>query len=195
MADTTFVSTLLREDNPARGGSFSVRVEVGNPELLEQWLQMGDKFQKQGEAAFGKFIFQVHRYLIRVTPIDTGELRGGWTAWLDKNQEDYSKQINDISLIETPPHKSYHFAVEEIEAGRLQSDYVAPSPLDITIINNVEHGFFLEAGTSRIPAQNFVERARYKAEFLFGEFFEKWFEQIAKAEDIVPPEEPEEIGA
>lgn len=195
MAQTFSASSLLREENPSEGGAFSVRVEVVNPEVLQRWLEMGDDFEKMGVRAYNKFIFEVHKYLIRVTPIDTGELRGGWTSWLDANQQGYSRQIVDIALAIKAEGRDYHISPEGIEAGRKMSEFSAPTPTDITIINNVPYGFYLEAGTSRIPAQNFVEKAKFKAEFLFGQYFDTWFDKIAKASDIVEADEPQEIAA
>jgi len=61
---------------------------------------MGDDFTAHFEKFFGDFIFEVHKYLIRVSPIDTGMLRGGWASWLDKNNIDYSRQLYDISIAE-----------------------------------------------------------------------------------------------
>src|SRR3989304_2921223 len=178
-----------------KGGEFQATIRIENPEVLRQWLAMGDDFTAHFEKFFGDFIFEVHKYLIRVSPIDTGMLRGGWAAWLDKNNVDYSRQLYDISIAEKAPGRDYHFDPAEVERGKTESTFEAPTPPDLTIFNNVPYGYYLEVGTSRISSRNFVELTRFKAESWGERLFEAWMKKIHDAEKIVEPDSPEEIVA
>lgn len=181
---------------PARpGGFFSVFIQVVKPEVLQEWLHLGEDFQAHFDRLFGDFIFEVHKYLIRITPIDTGQLRGGWTAWLDRHNVDYARQLWDISIAEKAPGRDYHFDPAAIEEGKGYSQFEAPSVRDITIINSVPYGIFLELGTSKLSARNFVELTRFKAEAHFGQVLVDWLRQIEAAGKVIEPKPVEEIIA
>lgn len=177
------------------GGALKVTFQIDNPQVLNEWLGVGEQFKGELEKTFTGFVFEVHKYLIRITPIDTGELRGGWTSWLDRNQIDYSRQLFDTSIAEKAPGRDYHITPEGVEEGKQFSQFEAPNPLDITIINDVPYGIFLEMGTSRMAARNFVEQARFKAEFLFEETFNNWFRKIESTDDVVEADPPQEAAA
>jgi hypothetical protein len=177
-------------------GGLLVRIEVANPDEVEKIIALGDRFEEAAKKVFGAVVFEAHKYLIRVTPIDTGELRGGWTSWLDKNQIDYSRQLYDLSLADKAPGRSYHIEESAIQQGKSESAFEAPSPFDITIINNTPHGFYLEEGTSAIPGRYFVELARYKTELVFEKIFTDWFYKIAANDgELVEPDVLEEPAA
>jgi len=178
-----------------KGGEFIASITIENPEVLKEWFALGDDFEEHFEKFFGDFIFEVHKYLIRVTPIDTGALRGGWTSWLDKNNIDYSRQLYDISIAEKAPGRDYHFDPSAVEEGKTYSGFEAPTPLDITILNSVPYGIFLEVGTSKIPARNFVELTRFKAESWAERLFHAWTQKIYAAGGMVEPDPAEEIVA
>ncbi len=178
-----------------KGGTFRVDIQLQNLELLQQWQGYEDEFRRHFQTLFDGFIFETHKYLIRVTPIDTGQLRGGWTAWLDKHSVDYSRQLLDISIAEKAPGRDYHFSPAAIEEGKTYASFEAPHPLDVTIINTVPYGIFLEVGTSKLPARNFVELTRYKAESWMERLFQAWLQKISQADRIVEPDAPEEIAA
>ena len=178
-----------------KGGEFQATIRIENPEVLRQWLAMGDDFTAHFEKFFGDFIFEVHKYLIRVSPIDTGMLRGGWASWLDKNNIDYSRQLYDTSIAEKAPGRDYHFDPAAVEEGKAYSTFEAPNPLDITILNTVPYGIFLEVGTSKIPARNFVELTRFKAESWAERLFHAWEKKIYDAGEMVAPDTAEEIVA
>lgn len=196
MAELNIVDIADRKPSGAKaGGSFSVSLTIDNPELLQKWLTIGEDFTREMERTFKGFIFEIHKYLIRVTPIDTGELRGGWTSWLDANSVDYSRQVSDISIAEKAPGRNYHIDPGAVQAGKAFSRYEAPNPLDISIINSVPYGYFLETGTSAIPARNFVEITRFKAEMFHNIIFGNWIDKIYAAEGVVPADAVEEIHA
>ena len=167
-------------------------IELENPERLQEWFRIKDDFRKEAKALYLQTVFQIHKYLIRVSPLDTGELRGGWTGILNKYNQDFSVVIQDSSLYDhwksqnkSQYGREYHFAMDQVIKGAQQSQF-EESELDVTIINNVPYGEYLENGTSKIPARNTTELARYKGEYWFNERFNEWFEEIAKEEKITP---------
>ena len=175
---------------------FSISVIIDNPELLQEALNADAEFKKGVEKTFLNTVFEIHKYLIRVTPIDTGQLRGGWTSFLDKFNEDYSQQLYDIALADKAPGREYHISPEGVQEGKGHSSFEFPAPLDVTLTNSVPYGIFLEEGTSRLAARNFVELAKYKGEFWFQKLMEDWFSQIANAGKVVQPgDSGEEIPA
>ena len=168
------------------GAVFAVRLAILNPEVLEKFETLGTDFKKELGETFKQLIFDTNKYLIRVTPIDTGELRGGWTAFLDSEQEDYTRQIFDTSLAIKARGRKYHITPQGIEKGKEFSTWELPNPLTFTLINSVPYGFFLEHGTSKIRGRNFLALTRYKAEARFTFIFEKWFRDISEAGEVVP---------
>jgi len=171
---------------PKRGELFVIEVDIINKKVFEELQKLGDEFEDELNKTFKRLIFDVNKYLIRVTPIDTGELRGGWTAFLDSEQEDYSKQIFDTSLAIKAIGRDFKISASGVAKGKDFSKFEFPTPLDFTIINSVPYGFFLEHGTSKLQARNFVAITRYKAENRFTTVFTKWFNDIGEAQKIVP---------
>ena len=175
---------------PTDTTTFSIWLE--NPERLAEWFRIKDDFRAEAKSIYLQAVFEIHKYLIRVSPLDTGELRGGWTGILNKYNQDYSVQIMDTSLYDswkstnkTPEGREYHFALDQVMKGASESHF-EDTEFDITIINNVPYAEYLESGTSRIQGRHTTELARYKGEFWFNEVFNAWFEQIAKEGKVVP---------
>ncbi len=176
------------------GEFFKLTITLENtPEEIERLANRGEAFDRELKIAFTNFIFEVHKYLLRVTPIDTGELRGGWLAYLDAHSIDYSRQVTDTSIAEKAPGREYHITPDGIQLGRGFSQYEVPIPTDVTIVNSVPHGIYLEDGTSKIPARNFVGLTRYKAEFLYEKLMKDWLSKIEGVNEIVPADAPPEI--
>ncbi len=173
-------------------GVFKVTVSIINPEILEQFEELGDKFEVELEKAFKALLIDTNKYLIRVTPVDTGELRGGWTAFLDSENEDYTRQIRDTSLAIKALGRTFNITSEGIAKGKKESTFQFPTPLNWTITNNVPHAALLEHGTSTMQGRNFVTLTRYKAELKFNTVFNLWFNEIAKQGKIVPFESTDE---
>ena len=170
----------------APGAIFAVRLAILNKDTLEKFETLGTDFDKELEKTFKQLLFDTNKYLIRVTPIDTGELRGGWTSFLDAEQEDYTRQIFDTSLAIKARGREYHITPEGIEKGKAFSTWELPNPLTFTLINSVPYGFYLEHGTSKMRGRNFLALTRYKAEARFTFIFDKWFQDIARAGKIIP---------
>ncbi len=174
---------------------FVITARIENPEVLEEYERLRGDFNKELEKTFKRLVFDINKYLIRVTPIDTGELRGGWTAFLDAEQEDYTRQLFDTSLAIKARGRDFHIGAEGVQRGRAFSTYDLPTPLDFTIINSVPYGFYLEHGAPNrgLQGRNFVAITRYKGEARFRSLFGEWFRDISKAGKIVPatPEKSE----
>ena len=170
--------------------TFTISIE--NPELLKEWYHMKEDYQREAKALFLQTVFQIHKYLIRISPLDTGEIRGGWTGILNKYNIDYSAQLFDKSLYDTwkqenktPEGRTYHDAMAQVMKGAAQSHF-EDKPLDITIYNEVPHAIYLEDGTSKIQGRHTTEFVKYKGEYYFNEIFNQWFESLNKAGKIVP---------
>lgn len=173
---------------------FTVSVKIENEERLRELLSLEKDFSQNMNSLFYTFIFRIHRYLIQVTPLDTGELRGGWTSILNKYSKDYSAQIFDVTYTDdlkvqnkTKEGKEYHFqGYTDVVKGSTQSTF-EELPFDVTIINSVPHGEYMEHGTSKIQARNFTANAMYKGEQDFSRLCELWFGQMAEEEKVVDP--------
>lgn len=203
MGKTFFGVELLNENEQAPSGSpLRIFITLENPKEVKK----GEKFEENLKKLYNKFFIQtvgeIHKYLIRLTPIHTGKLRGGWTAFLDKYRIDYSKQIFDTSLYDTfkranktEAYKDYAFDQGAVNEGKALSklEDQLPDITDVSISNTVDYSDALDFGTSTIPARHFTIQARYKGEFWFEEQFDKWIQKIAAAGALVDPPEAEEI--
>lgn len=166
--------------------SFQVDIEIKNLEAFNKQIEDLADFERRYYGLFQDFVFQMHRYLIRLTPLDTGELRGGWTAYLNKYNEDFTKQILDASLYDdwkssniTEEGRKYHVDFGKIREGMSQS-VVEETKDTVILINPVAHGEYLEFGTSKIQGRHFTELARYKAEFWYKTIFNNFLNAFAK---------------
>ena len=173
---------------------FNVSMSIENQERLQEILEMDKDFIRRAHGLFLDVVFQIHKYLIRLTPLDTGELRGGWTSILNKYNQDYTKQILDKSLYDdwkqsnrSAEGREYHIDPAKIVEGASKS-FFEDVQFDVTLFNTVEQGEYMEFGTSNIQGRHFTELARYKGEFWFNVIFEKWFEKIADEGRIVGTE-------
>ena len=183
MGKTFFGVELLSEQEQAPSGStLRIFVTLENHEQVKK----GEKVEENLKTFYTKFFIQtvgeIHKYLIRLTPIHTGKLRGGWTAFLDKYRIDYSKQIFDTSLYstfkranKTEAYRDYAFDQGAVNEGKSSSklDDQLPDTTDVSISNTVEYSDALDFGTSTIPARHFTTQARYKGEFWFEKQFDK----------------------
>ena len=164
-----------------------------NGERLKELKNLEEDFTSKMNDLFYTFIFRLHRYLIKVTPLDTGELRGGWTSILNKYSKDYSAQIFDVTYSDdakaqnkTLEGRTYHLDYADVIKGASQSAF-EEQPFDITLINNVIQGEYMEHGTGKIQARNFTANAMYKGEDDFKKLCEQWFGMMAHEEKVVDP--------
>lgn len=170
-------------------------ISLENPERLEQWLKIKPEFEKEAKALFLQTVFNIHKYLILISPLDTGELRGGWTGILNKYSQDYSAQIGDYTLYDhwkqqnkSVAGREYHFSLDQVLKGAGQSKF-EDKVFDITVINEVVQANIMENeyGTGTTRGRHTTDLARFWGEDTFNRAFNKWFEQIAKEEKIVKP--------
>jgi hypothetical protein len=184
------------------GGLLNVTLRFNNLSSLKQYEGMEAKFKEYAAALYINAISEIHKYLLRLTPIHTGKLRGGWTAFLDKYQKDYSRQLFDTSLSNiykksnvSKEHKSYVFSMGAVGDGKQYSILTdkLPGELSVSISNSTPYGTALNFGTSEIPGQHFVEQALYKSDYWLRTCFDNWLQAIAKAGTIVPPTAVPEI--
>lgn len=174
------------------GDLFRIDVELLNPKVLEQYQRLGDEFDTELEKVFKKIVFDINKYLIRITPAESGQLRGGWTAFLDSQRESYSQQIRDTTLAIKSRNSVPNISDEAIAEGKKYASYEFPNPLNVSIINGVPYASYIEHGTSRTQGRNFTALARYKGELRFREVLTRWFNQIGEAGRVVPLDFPDE---
>jgi len=203
LAESFFgVNILTTKEQLGSRPVFGVSVEIGNKAEVKQAENFEKDFERYNAMFFTSLVGEVHKYLIRLTPIHSGKLRGGWTAFLDKHQIDYTKQIRDTSLYDawkatniTTEHKYYAFNSQKIEEGKdlSVSEDKLPTMTDVTLLNFVPYKDFLEFGTNKIQGRHFSELARYRGEEHFTKNYEAWFSKLQQAGKIVRPPKVGEI--
>jgi hypothetical protein len=190
------------QEQLSKSGILKFAFVLENPKEAVVMYKQFDKFPEYYRQLFKSLVVEIHKYLIRITPMHTGKLRGGWTAFLDKYQINYTKQLLDTSLYNifkranvTPEYKQYQFNYGEVQKGKASSQLEDKLPMDtdVSIENQVEYKDHLDFGTTRISARHFTEIARYKGELWFTEHFQKWINKMNEAGAIVPPPDVKEI--
>jgi len=205
MGTTVFGVNILSESEQIKGqsGAFKVSFTIENLKEVKEAEKFQEKFDKFYKQLYLDLVLEIHKYLIRVTPLHTGKLRGGWTAFLDKHQADYSKAMKDTSLYQiyksmniTPEHREYQFSSDAVQQGKAESHLEDKLPVDtdVAIDNQVEYKDHLDFGTTKITARHFTDAARYKGEYAFELYFTKWLKNLQDKGAIVPPPKVEEIG-
>lgn len=205
MGTTIFGINILTEDEQTAGqsGPFRVSFTIDNIKEVKEAEKFQEKFDKFYKQLYLDLVIEIHKYLIRLTPLHTGKLRGGWTAFLDKHQADYSKQIKDTSLYQiykslniTPEYRQYAFSPEAVEKGKSESHLEDKLPVDtdVSIDNQVEYKDYLDYGTTKISPRHFTDLAKYKGELVFEIYFNRWLKTLQEKGAIVPPPKVEEIG-
>jgi len=175
------------EDFEKQGG-FVVSLDVENPEVLDDFLRVAEKYPEEYEKLFRLLSLEVHKYLIRITPMSTGRLRAGWTSFLDAQRADYARQLVDMSLVDTAPNKEHKLDPKAVREGKSYSFFAYPNPLSITLINSVPYGFYVEEGTSKMQGKHFVATTRFKAEAFMTEKIIEWVNRINRTGKLVDPE-------
>lgn len=170
---------------------FTIDIKFSPPEAWNEWLKAGDLFTDYYKIMFKECVYQIHKYLIRVTPMQTGRLRGGWTGILNKYGIDYSAAMADTSLLDHFVDKVDSIAIAE---GMGLSNFI-DEDLCVSIINNVFYGEHVEFGTSKMEGQAFTEKARYKGEYIFKKAMDDWFAEMTAKQEVTKPPILEEVGA
>lgn len=185
-----------------KGGPFKVTVTLDNPQEVKEMENFDKNFKRYYVKLFSDLVAETHKYLIRLTPMHTGRLRGGWTAYLDKYQRDYARQLKDTSLYDsfkkqnkTAEHQVYKFDQAEFEKGKSESQLEdkLPNDTDVNLDNKVPYLDAMDYGTTEVPARHFTEQAKYKGELWFQMHFNMWLAEIERAGAIIPPPKVREI--
>lgn len=190
------------EQSSNKGGPLKYVVSVDHPEKIKALEGSMKKFDEYYKKLYKDLVGVCHKYLIRITPLHTGKLRGGWTAFLDKHQIDYSKQLFDTSLYsswkksnKTPEHREYANDSTKVEEGKALSrlEDSLPSATDVSIDNLVDYRDDMDFGTSKVPGRHFTDQAHYKSEAWFDKYFALWLAKMEKAGAVVPPPAVDDI--
>lgn len=185
-----------------RGASFSLSFELVNIEEWKKFENLEKEFTEKYKILYKDLVAEIHKYLIRLTPLHTGELRGGWTAFLEKYRYSYASQLFEHSLYDSfktsnlsEEHRTYQIDPDAVEKGKQQSTLEdgLPGVTDVTVENQVTHGEPMEFGTGKVQARHTTERALYRGEQWFTEHFNRWFKMINDNGGIVDPPEVGEI--
>ena len=203
MSYTLFGARILTaSEQRETNGNLRFTVSVENPEKVKEIEKSFAKFDEYYKKLYKDLVGASHKYLIRVTPLHTGKLRGGWTAFLDKYQIDYSRQLYDTTLYDTwkrgnktEGYRNYAPDSSQVAAGKGLShlEDSLPSSTNISIENAVEYKDDMDFGTRFVPGRHFTDIALYKAEHWFDKHFSQWLAKMEKAGAIVPPPKVEEI--
>lgn len=179
-----------------------VTITVDNPNEVKKLEGGFKKLDEYKVSLFKDLVGAIHKYLIRLTPLHTGKLRGGWLAFLDKYQVDYSKQLYDTSLYgawkkgnKTEAYRSYAPDSAKVEEGKAMSrlEDGLPKETQVYLENTVEYKDAMDFGTSKVQGRHFTDIALYKGEHWFEKYFTQWFDRMSKAGAIVPPPKVEDI--
>jgi hypothetical protein len=202
MSDFLFGVNVPSAAEQAGSSKFSLTVSVANPKDVKAQEEALKKFDEYYKKLYKDLVGTCHKYLLRVTPLHTGKLRGGWTAFLDKYQIDYSKQLYDTSLYsvwkkanKTEEYRSYAPDSSKVAEGKTFSHLEDNLPKDtvVSLENQVEYKDAMDFGTATVPGRHFTDIALYKAEHWFDKYFSLWLAKMEKAGAVVPPPAVEEI--
>jgi len=171
--------------------TFRISITFVNPDEWDKWFEANTLFTEYYKTLFRQCVYEIHKYLIRVTPIQTGRLRAGWTGILNKYGIDYTAAFSDYSLLD---HLNLQLSQQAVMEGFALSQFI-DEELDVTIINSVPYSEYVEFGTSRMEGQNFTNKARYKGEYVFKKAIDDWFKEMSQKQDIVEPKQVEEVVA
>jgi hypothetical protein len=202
MGDTFFGVRIASLSEQVRGiKGLGVAVTVENPRKVKLLEESFDKFEDYYRKFFKDIVIETHKYLLRVTPLHTGKLRGGWTAFLDKYQIDYSKQMYDQSLYsswkgsnKTPEHRVYNVDSAAVEKGKsfsVVSDNL--KKFIVVLTNKVPYSEHLNYGTSTIPGRHYLTQTKYKSDFWYKKYMKVWIKSMSKSGIIAPPPKIDEI--
>lgn len=171
--------------------NFSVTISIKEPKQWDMWANVSSIFMDNFKTLFKYAVFDANKYLIRLTPMQSGRLRAGWTALLNKYNIDYSAAFMDVTLVEG---HNEPLSQEAIMEGMALSSFVDTENL-VTLVNGVPYADYVETGTSRMEGQHFTLKAMYKAELILKRYTEEWFKECSERSEIVSPKQMEEVQA
>ena len=171
--------------------NYTLTITIVNPKQWDMWEGVESIFMENFKTLFKYAVYDANRYLIRITPMLTGRLRGGWTSFLDKHNEDYTAAFADVSLVEG---HSEPLSNEAIEEGKALSTF-EETDFVVSLMNAVEYADYVDSGTSVMDARNFTAKALYKFEFILKRYLEQWDTKCSEEGVISSPEHLEEVQA
>ena len=176
-----------------RDRKWNLTITIINPDVWKEFSELSPTFLEYCKVLFKDIVFESHRYLIRVTPMLTGRLRGGWTAILNKYNVDYAAAFMDVSLV---TGHNEPLSQEAIKEGMALSQYIDEmDKMDVTIINGVEYAEYVEFGTSMMEGRYYTTKAMYKAEHIMQQAFSAWFRKMTEQQRVVLPDPIEAVAA
>jgi hypothetical protein len=107
-----------------------------------------EEFSKKVIIVHKKSVFEILTRLIRMTPVDTGRLRGSWTTFMDKYGQifRYSKFMRLPSMfgMQKKNPNEIHFSEEAVNEGKSLGFYI-DDMLQTTIGTNVNYAGEVDA--------------------------------------------------
>jgi hypothetical protein len=169
--------------------NFSLTITINTPEKWDRWENATSIFMENFKLLFRYAVFDANKYLIRATPMLSGRLRGGWTAYLNKYNVDYSAAFMDVTLV---TGHNEPLSEEAIREGMALSSYIDTEFL-VSLVNGVEYADYVETGTSKMEGQHFTARTMYKSEYIIKRYVEEWVQRCSEQGEIVVPVQGEEV--
>jgi hypothetical protein len=169
--------------------NFSLTITINTPEKWDMWQNVSSIFMENFKTLFRYGVLDSNKYLIRATPMQTGRLRGGWTALLNKYNVDYSAAFMDVTLV---TGHNEPLSQEAIREGMALSSYI-DTDFMVTLVNGVDYADYVETGTSKMEGQHFTAKTMYKAELIMKKYIEEWAKQCSEKSAIVEPTLMEEV--
>ena len=169
--------------------NFGLIITISPSEKFDMWANLSSIFMENFKILFRYAVFDSNKYLIRLTPMLTGRLRGGWTALLNKYNIDYSAAFMDVSMV--IGHNA-PLSQKAILEGIALSSFI-DTDLMVTLVNGVPYAEYVEFGTSKMEGQHFTSRAIYKSELIFKGYVDEWTKKCSEKSEIIEPEQMEEV--
>jgi len=169
--------------------NFGMTITINTPKQWEMWENVRSIFMDNFKVMFKYGVFDANKYLIRATPMQTGRLRAGWTALLNKYNIDYSAAFMDVTLV---TGHNEPLSQEAISEGMALSSFI-DTDFMVTLVNGVPYADYVETGTSKMEGQHFTLKSTYKAELIMKRYMEEWMRICSGEGQIVAPQQMEEV--
>jgi len=148
------------------------------PEKLADAIEdMGEEFVEKAELVHRKSVFEILLELIRLTPVDSGRLRGSWTAFFAKHG---AEDMYQNSLERPAPGQATtktKFSPKAFAEGQADGEFI-DQPFDTTIASNVVYSKYVERRLK------FVLKALAKGQTWYKENFRNFYKAIGREHGI-----------
>jgi len=105
--------------------------------------RFSEKLEKRAKVVLQKTAMDIDRSVVLLTPVDTGQARGGWNVG-----------VNGVNLEEADTDKSGQKTISENERSITRAE----APDTIYVSNNVGHIEYLEDGSSKQAPNGMVAK-------------------------------------